>query len=106
MDLVNALFEAAGGLFMPLSIRKLYSEKLVRGVSWIAVAFFTIWGLWNVFYYPHLEQYLSFVAGLWLCGVTLIYLTMLIYYSLYEPFDFCEGDRIYSDVEEGERHYS
>jgi hypothetical protein len=67
-DVINGLFEMSGGFFIWQSVVKLHREKLVRGVSWKPVAFFSTWGFWNLFYYPHLDQWLSFAGG---CGITL-----------------------------------
>jgi hypothetical protein len=36
----------------------------VRGVHWSTPTFFWSWGFWNVFYYPSLDQWFSFGAGL------------------------------------------
>jgi hypothetical protein len=36
----------------------------VRGVHWLPLAFWTAWGVWNVFYYPSLGQWWSFACGL------------------------------------------
>ena len=59
-DLINGTFEASGSLFILRSIFLLHKQKLVRGVSLIHVAFFMAWGWWNLYYYPHLGQWLSF----------------------------------------------
>lgn len=31
---------------------------------WPMTAFFTAWGFWNLHYYPSLEQWFSFYAGI------------------------------------------
>jgi hypothetical protein len=59
-DLINGLFEGCGALFISRSIYLLHRQKKVRGVSLIHVAFFMFWGWWNLYYYPHLNQWLSF----------------------------------------------
>lgn len=59
-DLFNALFEIGGCFAVFLSVRRLYIDRSVKGVSpWTSV-FFTSWGFYNLFYYPHLSQWLSF----------------------------------------------
>jgi len=79
-DLINALFEACGAVLVLLSIHRLHRDKLVRGVHWAPVLFFTAWGVWNLFYYPHLRQLLSFRAGICLALVNAIWLAQLLYY--------------------------
>ena len=39
-------------------------DKQSRGVDPFATAFFTGWGFWNLYYYPHLAQWASFTGGL------------------------------------------
>jgi hypothetical protein len=63
-DLTNAAFELVGGLCAWLSFAKLWADQQVKGVSLTAVAFFTVWGAWNCYYYPWLGQTASFVGGL------------------------------------------
>jgi hypothetical protein len=55
-------------------------DKLVRGVDWRATAFFTSWGAWNLYYYPHLGQTWSFGAGVFIGTVNLVYLCLMTYY--------------------------
>ncbi len=79
-DLANAVFETAGGFFMYLNIRRLLRDKLVRGVDWRTMAFFTSWGYWNLFYYPHLGQWFSFAAGTGIVIINMVYFILMIYY--------------------------
>jgi hypothetical protein len=61
---INGSFELFGGLFVLLSVIKLLRDKKVKGVSWIHVTYFTFWGYWNIYYYPFLKQWISFIGGL------------------------------------------
>jgi hypothetical protein len=79
-DLINGLFESAGGFFISISIVKLHREKLVRGVSWMHVAFFSSWGFWNLYFYPYLGQWLSFAGGAFLFAANTIWLLQMCYY--------------------------
>jgi hypothetical protein len=83
-DLVNGLFEGLGSLFISISILKLYRDKLVRGISYFYVAFFAVWGYWNIYYYPHLNQWFSFTGGLLVAIANTVYTIMLIYYTVKE----------------------
>lgn len=62
-DLVNGLFEGFGGLMIWLNVRRIMLDKQVRGTSSYATWVFTAWGFYNLFYYPHLGQWLSFTGG-------------------------------------------
>lgn len=79
--MVNATFEAGAGLAVLAHCAKLHQDKQVRGLSIPAVLFFTGWGCWNVFYYPHLGQFWSFAGGIFVTLANLIYLAMLVAYS-------------------------
>ena len=89
-DLINGALEASGGLFIALSVVKLHRAKVVSGVSAVHVGFFSTWGFWNLFYYPHLDQWLSFWGGFFLVAVNCVWLGQIFYYnrrnrlSLYE----------------------
>ena len=83
-DTTNGLLELAGGVFVMLSIFKVIDDKKVRGVSWVHVSFFTVWGVWNLYYYPSLDQWFSFVGGLFLVSVNAVWVALLLYYTLTE----------------------
>ena len=79
-DNINGLFELLGGLFILLSCVKLYRDKKVRGVSFIHVTYFTLWGYWNIHYYPHLGQWFSFGGSLAVTLINTFWLGQIIYY--------------------------
>ncbi len=80
-DKINAIFECMGSIFVFFSIKKLYLEKKVKGVDYKTVAFFTCWGFWNIYYYPCISQWASFLAGLFVTMANLIWVIQIIYYS-------------------------
>ena len=79
-DIVNGSFELLGAPFIFLSILKLQKEKNVKGVSWPHVMFFTAWGFWNLFYYPQLNQWVSFAGGILIVIANSIWVSQIIYY--------------------------
>jgi len=79
-DAINGAFEVLGAIFVFLSIQRLYADKLVRGVHWAAVAYFSSWGAWNLYYYPSLDQWASFFGAIAICSANTIYLCMIFYY--------------------------
>jgi hypothetical protein len=62
-DLINGSFEFLGGFALWDNVKRIRKDKQVRGVNWKVTLFFTSWGFWNLFYYPHLGQWLSFAGG-------------------------------------------
>lgn len=79
-DRGNALLEALGGFFILSSVMKLYRDKLVRGVSFVHIGFFTAWGWWNLFYYWAMASSFSWYASIGVTAVNSLYFAMLIYY--------------------------
>lgn len=87
-DLINGLFELGGAFAIAISIKKLYNDKLVRGISWLHVGFFALWGAWNLHFYPSVNAPLSFYAGAVLFAVNSVYVLQLIYYTLKEKYGY------------------
>ncbi len=79
-DAVNGIFELLGGVILLLNCRRMYIDKQLRGVSILPTVFFTSWGFWNLFYYPSLNQTLSFCGGLSIAVGNILMLSMMLYY--------------------------
>lgn len=79
-DLINGLFEVGGAITVSMSIRNLLKDKHWAGLSIWQVAFFQIWGCWNLFFYPTLDQMYSFYGGIVLVAANTTYVALLIYY--------------------------
>ena len=62
-DLVNGCIEFNAALFIANNAWQVWKDKQYKGVSLISTSFFTGWGGWNLYYYPHLNQALSFSGG-------------------------------------------
>jgi len=80
-DMINGVFESCGGFFILLSIIKLERDREVRGISWLHVAFFAMWGYWNLWYYPTLGQWFSAFGGVLLAATNTYYLVRLVQFS-------------------------
>jgi hypothetical protein len=80
-DKINGLFELAGALFLLNHCRILFNDKRVAGVSVLSTFFFFSWGVWNIYYYPHLNQVWSFYGGICITVAHMIYVAMLAYYK-------------------------
>jgi len=79
-DIINGLYELLGAPFILLSVWNLHKQKSVRGVSWMHVAFFSTWGYWNLFYYPYLGQWYSFIGGVAIVITNTLWLCQIFYY--------------------------
>jgi len=83
-DLINGGFEALAGFFVLNHCRVLYAQKAVRGVSAISTSYFTLWGIWNLYYYPALNQPISFFGGLFVVTANILHVAMMLYYRAQE----------------------
>jgi uncharacterized membrane protein YfcA len=80
-DIINGIFEVAGGVFLIANCFRLYKDKTVQGVSVSVTAFFSVWGFWNLFYYPSLGQWWSFFGGVLLVAANSVWVGMALRYS-------------------------
>ena len=80
-DWINGSFEFGAGLAVLNHCRVLYIAKKHEGVSIASTAFFWSWGCWNLYYYPHLDQWISFVGGLSIMLANLLWLCLMIHYA-------------------------
>lgn len=63
-DRVNGAFEGMASFMILNHTRALWKSRQADGVSLVSSVFFTTWGFWNIWYYPHLGQMFSFYAGI------------------------------------------
>lgn len=61
-DIINGAFEFAGALAGFWNVATILRHKAVKGFAPHAYIYFTVWGAWNIYYYPHLGQWFS-LAG-------------------------------------------
>jgi len=79
-DLINGSFELLGATLLAVNVVRIMQDKIIRGVSWLPVGFFTAWGFWNLHYYPSLDQWCSFVGGCCIVTMNLAWLILVFYY--------------------------
>jgi len=80
-DLVNGGFEFVSSAFLWNNVRVLVKDKEVRGYSIVTVVVFSLWGFWNLYYYPFLHQTLSFVAGISVVAANTVWVVLAYYYK-------------------------
>lgn len=80
-DLINGIFEAVAGLMVWINVRVLIRDKTIKGVSLIPTAVFFLWGIWNLFYYPHLDQMFSFFGGILVVSGNLAWVALAMSYK-------------------------
>jgi hypothetical protein len=77
-DLINGGFEFAAGIAILGHCFRLLEDRRVAGVSTGSVAFFSLWGVWNIYYYPLLDQFWSFAGGIFVTLANTAYVALLI----------------------------
>lgn len=80
-DAINGTYEMCGGLFLFSNCYRLFKDKEIKGVSIISTAFFCSWGYWNLYYYPSLNQWMSFTGGLLIVTANTLWVALAIYYK-------------------------
>lgn len=80
-DVVTGLFNLSAGLLLFRNCRLLFKAKEVKGVSILTTAVFSVWGFWNLYYYPHLEQAISFIGCILVVIANSLWVGMAIYYT-------------------------
>ena len=78
-DLINGGFEALASLFILNHARVLWKTREPHGVSLLSTVFFTVWGAWNVWFYPHLGQIFSFYAGITVMIANLFWIASIVH---------------------------
>jgi hypothetical protein len=80
-DMINGAFEALAGFMVLNHCRAVRRDKTVAGVSIVSSAFFTSWGFWNLYYYPHLGQWYSFWGGIFIVMANSAWVGLMIHYT-------------------------
>ncbi|MYM62354.1 hypothetical protein [Pseudomaricurvus sp. HS19] len=82
-DIINGCFELLGAVFTWMNAWRLYQDRRLQGVYWPTCFFFTFWGLWNLYYYPTLDQWFSFYAGVLMVSGNVAWVVLLARYYLW-----------------------
>lgn len=80
-DRINAVFEYVGvaaALFNSFAL--IWDNGNIAGVSITSQVFFTLWGFWNLYYYPHLGQRASAIAAFALVLANCTWLMLVLAY--------------------------
>ena len=81
-DHINGAFEGGGALLLALNTHALWRDRRIQGVHWGPIVFWSLWGVWNLYYYPSLGQTWSFVGGCGVVTMNLLWLGLLGWYKL------------------------
>lgn len=84
-DLINGLFEMIGAYFTWRNYIQLKRDRHLAGVYWPTTAFFSAWGIWNLIYYPALNQWASFAGGVLLVAGNVAWVALALSLKAAEP---------------------
>jgi len=80
-DIINGIFEIIGSVFTWMNVYRVHKDRGYAGIYVPAAAFFFSWGFWNLYFYPHLDQWFSFAGGVSLVGANLAWLGAMFKYG-------------------------
>jgi len=83
-DFINSSFMFLSSFVNCLNIIKIIKDKTVQGVDWRATVFFVLWGVWDFYYFPTLNQWWSFIGSFAMTIVNLVWLSLVLYYSYFK----------------------
>lgn len=80
-DIVNSMFEMFGGFMIAKNCWQLYCDKELKGVCILPMAFFNLWGFWNLYFYPCFGAWWSFVGAIGIVITNTIWVAQALYYT-------------------------
>lgn len=81
-DYTQAAFEFGSACFQVRNVLAIRTHQTIKGVHWSPTAFFTAWGVYNLWFYTALHLPLAWWAGLAITAVNAVWLSHAAYYVL------------------------
>jgi hypothetical protein len=99
-DHVNAAFEVAGSIATWATFAAIIKDKGYAGMRLPLVAFFTTWGLWNLYFYTHLFLPISLYASIVLTAGNIAVMGAMVYYGRkrYGTLKFVAAEKYRGDI--------
>ncbi len=82
-DLVNAVFELGGACLLVLNVQRIWQDRRLSGVRLAPTVWFNVWGGWNLYYYLHIGQVASWVAGMSVFVVNSAWVALAVYFRFF-----------------------
>jgi hypothetical protein len=80
-DIINGTYELLGSIAVWSNVYAISKDKGYAGIRVSVMAFFTSWGFWNLYYYPHLGQFVSLLGGVSIAVANVAFITSMIFYG-------------------------
>lgn len=84
-DLTQAGWELGSAMFSVLNIRAVRRSKSIAGVHWAPTAFFSAWGIYNLWFYTVMQLPAAYWAGLAITCTNLVWLSHVAWYWWRQP---------------------
>ena len=84
-DIINGSFELIGAIVTWINVHRLYRDKETKGVFWPVWIFFSLWGMWNLIYYPSVGHFFSLYAGIVLVSGNIAWVILAFIYQQKKP---------------------
>lgn len=100
-DHTQAAWELGSAALCAMNVMAVRRSRSISGVHWLPTAYFTGWGLYNLWFYAALNLPTAWWAGLAITVVNSVWLGHVAYYSFtrvrdartcqhgYEDWDYC-----------------
>ena len=79
-DFANAFFNWIGSLFVIVNARDIYIRKTVAGHTYPSTIFFTVWAIYSIVFYLHLDQFWSFASSVLMSVANIVLLCLVFTY--------------------------
>lgn len=79
-DYTQAFFELGSAIFQARNVKAIRQHKTIRGVHWTPTAFYTGWGVYNLWFYAAIGLPLAWWAGMAITLINAVWLAHAIYY--------------------------
>lgn len=79
-DLFNGSLEIVCAMMLLMDVSAILKHQNVQGVSLTSRTFFWGWGCWNVYWYAHLDQWLSWFGAIMVMIPQTVWMGFLVYY--------------------------
>jgi len=80
-DIINGGYKFLLGFFIFLNCVQLWKDKTVKGVRISPFICFALGSLWDLYYYPHLNQWVSLMGACHIVVWNIIWVILALYYT-------------------------
>jgi len=79
-DVTNGGLEIISVWLIAINIRAVLRDKAIAGVTLVSQVAYSVWSLWNCYYYLHLSQVVSGIFAVFVLVANVIYAALMVKY--------------------------